>query len=34
MDAAFGQGDVDMADTARSLEGAANFDGARFSRGA
>jgi hypothetical protein len=33
MDAAFGQGDVDMADNARSLEGAANFDGARFTRG-
>ena len=33
MDTAFGQGDVDMADNARSLEGAANFDSARFSRG-
>jgi uncharacterized protein YukE len=34
MDVAFGQGDVDMADNARSLEGAANFDSARFNRGA
>ena len=34
MDAAFGQGDVDMADNSRSLEGAANFDSARFTRGA
>jgi hypothetical protein len=34
MDASFIQGDVDMADNSRSLEGAANFDGARFTRGA
>jgi uncharacterized protein YukE len=34
MDVAFGQGDVDMADNSRSLEGAANFDAARFTRGA
>ena len=30
MDAAFGQGDNEMADTATSAQGSANFDAARF----
>lgn len=30
MDTSFGTGDVEMADNARSAEGSANFDGARF----
>ena len=30
MDTAFGQGDVEMSDNARSAEGSANFDAARF----
>lgn len=31
MDSAFGTGDVEMADNARSAQGTANFDAARFS---
>lgn len=31
MDTAFGTGDVEMSDNARSAEGSANFDAARFS---